>query len=524
MSKVYTMELTTDEITAPVDVLRARVEEICVRMDAIPEDEIPPGQDKPTIVEAVQDLRRFIELIDAKAVLKELTVRGDDTRIPLGKTAMHDKTIVGDLDRILTRGRLSADVIIQLCVEIHTEREVGVRSIEDEIKQREKQLKQLKRKRKNIQEGKYVKMGVHLVNSGFKQTKSHQLDIFTQGGNEEEVRERINNLLPFKPEADGFDAPTSIGYKLTEVEHQVLEAVLQEFTRTNWEGHELMPRGEYMRKHREEINNRELAYQYLDYIPSIKMRPADLLRLAGKDATWSHKINVKNALEKLRTTMWYFFYPRAEFKDGKMLMDKSGNPVKRYHEEVAPLMRVATVYKEVNVSGEDKMVVDYYQIWPSAAMVDQVTKRYGGNHFLLIPVAWREEFIKKTDRKPSLYTQRFAMWCRNEYEKIRRHNSKHSKRGGDTVKPRAYRKEVLLHELATQLYMPDSIVKEKRQRARELMEDTFTHVTQVGYLTHWEHTGTHTILYFNEAYYPAPGDEKAVEAHSSRALVPSTKG
>lgn len=290
-----------------------------------------------------------------------------------------------------------------------------------------------------------------------------------------------------------------VGYNLNPLEQRVLEAVVGLFSDTGYKGHISYPRDEYVSKvlptwdkerpHKVIVSN---AYPNSTIIPIIHTSQSAILRRIGIEEPTQHdKQRVRDALIKLNTQQYYFTYRRMERdKNGKPVRDsKTGDWRMETVEEVSTLIRIKQITPDAGAR-------PYIEIHPSPAMIDQVTAQHGGNYFLLIPRQWREDVQRKIRRKPTMYEERFMMWCRVEVEKLRRHNAHHNS------KPRAYTKEVTWQEVAEVLRMPDSIRKANKVRARKLVDTAYNTAMQVGYINSIESSATGTVLHFNPDFYP----------------------
>ena len=108
-----------------------------------------------------------------------------------------------------------------------------------------------------------------------------------------------------------------------------------------------------------------------------------------------------------------FLLGKAKKEKGIPVKDKDGGYKKEEVMEVGTLLRVKYV------RDKKTKILQYYEIHPSACMLDQVN-----NYFLLIPNDWREEVKRITKNRFQVIYISFLIWLRMEFEKIRRNNAK----------------------------------------------------------------------------------------------------
>ena len=284
----------------------------------------------------------------------------------------------------------------------------------------------------------------------------------------------------------------SKGLILNSTQWKVLGAILKELTDTNYKGHKLMSRYEA-------LNDKDLPpiyptdktgaflygsenspYKNITAIPRLLITQSNLIRLAGYDPRkQSHRQNVVEALDYLRTHQCYFYWKRLKYKDGKPVKNKDGEYVFEYVEELATVLRV-------NKITDNKRKLDYYEIEPSACLLDQHDK-----YFLLIPKELLDNIDKKIKRKPSFYTILFLIWLYNEADNMRRYKKKE--------------KTVSLEELAIILNMPESLYKKKKKDAERKIQEAIMTASSLGYIKNISMDDGTLTFYFNKDFYPAPG-------------------
>lgn len=282
------------------------------------------------------------------------------------------------------------------------------------------------------------------------------------------------------------------GLILTSIQWRVLGAILKELTDTNYKGHKLMST-------HEALNDKNLPpiyptdktgnllygsenspYKNITAIPRLLITQSNLIRLAGYDPRkQSHRQNVVEALEYLRTHQCYFYWKRLKYKDGKPVKNKDGEYVFEYVEELATVLRV-------NKITNNKRNLEYYEIEPSACLLDQHDK-----YFMLIPKELLDNIDKKIKRKPSFYTILFLIWLYNEADNMRRYKKKD--------------KTVSIEELVIILNMPESLYKKKKKEAKKIIQEAIMTASSLGYIKNISIEDGTLTFYFNKDFYPAPG-------------------
>jgi len=282
------------------------------------------------------------------------------------------------------------------------------------------------------------------------------------------------------------------GLILNSTQWKVLGAILKELTDTNYKGHKLMSTYEALNdKNLPSIyptdktgallyGSENSPYKNITAIPRLLITQSNLIRLAGYDPRkQSHRKNVVKALDYLRTQQCYFYWKRLKYKDGKPVKNKDGEYVFEYVEELATVLRV-------NKITDNKRKLDYYEIEPSACLLDQHDK-----YFLLIPKELLDNIDKKIKRKPSFYTILFLIWLYNEADNMRRYKKKE--------------KTVSLEELAIILNMPESLYKKKKKDAKKIIQEAIMTALSLGYIKNISGEDDTLTFYFNKDFYPAPG-------------------
>lgn len=295
--------------------------------------------------------------------------------------------------------------------------------------------------------------------------------------------------------------PTNYGVVLNQAQERVFFGILKAFSDSKYKGDELKEKSKALKSvyssdqtARETLIIKDNApYKNIDAIPIVKLTQAQIIELSGydlKSQRQGDKQDVIEAINFLSSQIFCFYWLRTKTDKGKIVKDKNGDYLKEEVMEPGTLFRVQYVKEE----GTDKL--DYYEISPSAPLLDQVN-----NHFLLIPNNWRDEVKQITGNRASSYTYRLLLWLRREYERIRRHN----KNGGKSRKPKPFKVSISWEEMAIALKMPESIYRANRKRAIKIIQEAYSVAKELGYLVDVENNGAIDILYLSENY-PKPGE------------------
>ncbi len=349
-----------------------------------------------------------------------------------------------------------------------------------------------KKKAEEVKEKKtQTKYSIHLINQRFDQAK--QLKIFS----DIKVEEELNNQLEALSESKGIEInkPERFGLVLNQTELRVLEGILQGFTNTDYLGDEEIDKQSYVKTTKHPVDKINRAYSNINKIPVIRLTQAELISLAGYDLSKQRqgdKNDVTEALSVLATKQFGFYWDRLVYHKGKPAKDKSGKYIKEGVMEVGSILRVKYVRNEAQQ-------LLYYEIHPSAVILDQIDSRYGGNYFLLVPNNWREEVKQLTGTRESSYTYEFLIWLRLQFEQIRRHNSQKRK-------PKPFSISQSWEEIAIALRMPPTMYKANRKRANKIIQDAYSVAIKLGYLIKVINNGATDTLYLNEGFYPKPGE------------------
>lgn len=318
-------------------------------------------------------------------------------------------------------------------------------------------------------------MGIHAVNQFFAKPKNRTL--FSEEKVEEFVKATGYDLLN-KPEGYGVFLNVSQG--------RVLDGILKAFSETKYKGQRTVSKVESLKesysKGKEKLSK---VYANIQSIPVIRLSQAEIIKAAGYDTTnQKHKKDAVEGLTHLATAQYCFYWER-------LVKDERGNPLKNkngdYRKE--EVMEVGTLFRVSEIREGERV---YYEIHPSAVMLDQVNSDYGGPHFLPIPYDWRRD-IKRVTGKTSKYTEQFLLWLRQQAEELRRKK-----------KPLEIR--YTWEEIAEILKMPETLRKRNRKRAEGLITNAYDAAIKLNYLTKVDR-GVADTLHLNKEFYPKPQEE-----------------
>ena len=345
-----------------------------------------------------------------------------------------------------------------------------------------KKRKYTSKKVKNdeVGNGKLTKMGIHALSQFYADGK--QLSEFSD-----------EKVVAFT-KAVGLsiqNMPDSYGIVLNNSQKRVLEGILKVFSDTNYNGEEEIDKITYSSQIYP-INKAQEAYKNVDSVPIIRLTQSEIIELSGYDKRQSDKTHVIDAITFLGTKLFCFYWVRLKTDSSqKPVKGKNGEYAKEEVMEVSSLFRIRIIRE----NGE----LQYYEIHPSAVILDQINNKYGGNYFLLVPNNWKDEVKKLTGKNASSYTYEFLLWLRLQYEQIRRYNvKKTAKKAFEIIKS--------WEDIAITLKMPETIYKANRKKASKIIQDAYSVAIKLGYLLEVKNDDLVDILYLNEDYYPKLGE------------------
>jgi hypothetical protein len=377
------------------------------------------------------------------------------------------------------------------------EKEKELARREKELTKEEDRLRIEKKRAKILEEKTHLKISMHaasqlLINKEHAHFSKESVDRF------------ISNTGLIKSE----DIPTHYGVALNQRELKVFMGILSGFSKNNYTGDHEVDRGTLLLElfdnstearieliePKTETPTRGAPYQNIKSIPVIRLTQAQIITLSGYDLKkQGHKKEAIVAIRDLATKQYCFFWERLK-KDsnGKPVTNKSGKYIHEEVTDVGTLLRI----KEI----KEKGILKYYEISPSAVMLDQVdAQAYGGNYFLLMPLNWISEVQKIQKKSVPTYTYNFLFFLRVQAEHQRRENAnKKQKVKKDFTISKTY------EDMAIAISIPESIYKGKKTRGKKILDDAYAIALNLGYLRKTEITEDNHKLYLNKEFYPKP--------------------
>lgn len=273
------------------------------------------------------------------------------------------------------------------------------------------------------------------------------------------------------------------GADLTVTQHSVLLAVLERMSAKNYQGDRregrkevltgtgVNPPGGRLPKLMED------ALRNVKEFPVVRLYPHEIVELAGMDKNrQGDKQEVKQALEHLGTARYAFYWERLATVEHrgkkKAVMDQEGKYVKEGVRTVGSVLYVKQVVDPQ--SGQ----LDYYEIAPSEAFLDQVTEGYGSprGYFLMMPTGLLEKVRKavRPGRRVTPHYYTFLYWLLATYED-RRSKAPPSKEPNLLVRKH-------YEDIAQLIRMPETIWKRNRKKAVERLDSIYQAAMDLGYL------------------------------------------
>jgi hypothetical protein len=324
-----------------------------------------------------------------------------------------------------------------------------------------------------------------------------------------------------------------LGALFNDTQLKVWEAIVGEFSRTNYQGHEKIKLDDSLALSYPNIKSilqdggagkEALKAAYIGgydgktiEIPIIKVTQAELVTLSGFNR--DSKREVVEALDYLRTKQFFFYWERLlRNEKGKPVMGENGKYKMETVRELSPYFRVREIMSKEREDGKE--VVDYYEIHPSAPVIDQVTSDYGGNHYFVIPGDYRDQIKALTGkRRSSPYLFLFLIWLRMQYSRIAQGNKRSGKAGKQVIKeieqidktnkkvtetevirdskPKPYEITITWEAMAETLKMPESLRIKNRKRAAGIIRNLYKIAHEAGYLTGYKEEPAADTLFLN---------------------------
>ena len=282
--------------------------------------------------------------------------------------------------------------------------------------------------------------------------------------------------------------PLGWGLDLTVAQQRVTHAILGAFDQDEYQGQITLPteevltdpeRGPHLLPARWKSMGPTAivrkAYSKIPQLPTIRLTLAEVVKLAGYDhSRQGDKQKVMEAIAHLRAHLYLFYWKRKAFtiKNGVAIPERDAKGEHKWEEreDISPLFRV------VIVRDDQTKELKYFEISPSAVVLDQVNPTYGGNYFLMVPKDLHTEIQKAVGKgkRSSSYTFAFLMYLLYDYERIRRH----AKKG--TIPEHSIRKP--WEEIAQRIKIPENFWKRNPQKAVERLDRVYQVAKELGWL------------------------------------------
>ena len=273
------------------------------------------------------------------------------------------------------------------------------------------------------------------------------------------------------------------GADLTGTQHSVLLAILERMSAKNYQGdrregyREVLTRAGVNPPGGSLPQLMEKALRNIKEFPVVRLYLHEVVELAGMDKErQGDKMEVKQALEHLGAARYAFYWERLAYTEHKgkkkAVRDQDGKYVKEGVRTVGSVLYVKQVVDPQ--SGQ----LDYYEIAPSEAFLDQVTEGYGspGGYFLMMPTGLLEKVRKAVGpgRRVTPHYYTFLYWLLATYEDRRSHTP-------DGKEPNL-RVRKHYEEIAQLIRMPETIWKRNKKKAVERLDSIYQAAKVLGYL------------------------------------------
>ena len=316
--------------------------------------------------------------------------------------------------------------------------------------------------------------------------------------------------------------PLGWGLNLNVVQQTVTSAILDAFSRDEYQGQITLPKEEVLTDPERGPNYlpakvrsmgpeamAKKAYKHIPELPTIRLTLAEIVKLAGfNHDRQGDKEKVKQAVAHLGAERYLFYWRRKAFtiKSGAAVPDRDSKGEHKWEEVVED----GSLFRVKHVLDEQTKELKYFEISPSAVVLDQVSLRYGGNYFLMVPRDLHTEVRKAVGQgqRSTSYTFAFLMYLLADYERVR----SHAKKG--TAPEHSIAKA--WEEIAQRIKMPETVWKRNRKVAVARLEQVYQVAKELGYLKSYRKgvDGVHTLELEPSKYYrpetkeePQPGSK-----------------
>ena len=282
--------------------------------------------------------------------------------------------------------------------------------------------------------------------------------------------------------------PLGWGLDLNVAQQRVTSAILEAFSRDEYQGQITLPKEEVLtdpergpsyapakvRSGGPSTLYRK-AYRNIPQLPTIRLTLAEIVKLAGYDhGRQGDKEKVKEAVAQLGADRYLFYWKRKAFtiRNRTAVPERDAQGEHKWEE----IVEDGSLFRVKHVLDEQTKELKYFEISPSAVVLDQVSPLYGGNYFLMVPRDLHVEIQKAVGKgkKSSSYTFAFLMYLLSEYERHRSHAKKGTAPEVRISKP--------WEEIAQRIKMPETVWKRNRKTAIANLERVYLVAKELGYL------------------------------------------
>lgn len=304
--------------------------------------------------------------------------------------------------------------------------------------------------------------------------------------------------------------PLGWGLNLNVVQQTVTSAILEAFSLGEYQGHITIPKEEILTDPERGPNYAQAmvrasspqylyrkAYRNIPQLPTIRLTLAEIVKLAGYDhSRQGDKQKVKEAVAQLGADRYLFYWKRKAFsiKNGVAVPERDSKGEHKGEEVVED----GSLFRVKHVLDEQTKELKYFEISPSAVVLDQVNPTYGGNYFLMVPRELHTEIQRAvgTGKRSSSYTFAFIMYLLADYERISRHAKKGTAPKHTIAKP--------WEEIAQRIKMPETVWKRNRKVAVARLEQVYQVAKELGYLKSYRRDNLVDVLELEPSKYYRP--------------------
>ena len=313
--------------------------------------------------------------------------------------------------------------------------------------------------------------------------------------------------------------PLGWGLNLNVVQQTVTSAILEAFSRDEYQGQITLPKEEVLTDPERGPNYLPVklrsmgpealyrkAYKNVPELPTIRLTLAEIVNLAEYDhERQGDKEKVKEAITQLGADRYLFYWRRRAFaiKNGVAVPERDPKGEHKWEEVVED----GSLFRVKHVLDEQTKQLKYFEISPSAVVLDQVNTHYGGNYFLMVPRDLHTEVRKAVGKgqRSTSYTFAFLMYLLAEYERYRSHAKKGTVPEVTIAKP--------WEEIAQRIKIPETVWKRNRKVAVARLEQVYQVAKEMGYLKSYHRgaDGVDTLKLEPSKYFRPKGDTEKLQ-------------